>query len=181
MVKHLKTLIALVALTLSVEVDAQNTYAEGNLPDSLIILTFSDEMTDKKYYTVSHAMIVANESKSKGIKISPTIQEGNHLESISIKVINIGSCQENSEIIILFKDGEKIKAKQWNDFNCKGTVYIDFTKDQIKQLKNKEIDKIRFTDGRDFDSVTAEPSDPEYFIKLYRMLELNQISNLKAD
>mgnify|MGYP007072230169 FL=1 len=87
-------------------------------------------------------------------------------KGISSKVVGLGSCVENVQVIILFENGKKIEKTSWNKFNCEGNAWYNFTQSEIAQLKTLSISKIRFTNGRNYESMTVDFSEPNYFIDL---------------
>jgi hypothetical protein len=85
------------------------------------------------------------------------------------KNVNIGSCDENDVLIILFEDDTKITLTAWNKFNCEGNAYFDFSDSQLTELSTKKVNTIRFSNGRSHESltVTLKEDEKDYFVRAY--------------
>ena len=85
------------------------------------------------------------------------------------KNVNIGSCDENDSLIILFEDDTKITLTAWNKFNCEGNAYFDFSESQLTELSTKKVNTIRFSNGRSYESltVTLKEDQKDYFVRAY--------------
>ena len=77
-------------------------------------------------------------------------------KGIGSKIVGLESCVEAVQVIILFENGKKIEKTSW----------YNFTQSEIAQLKTLPISKIRFTNGRNYESMTVDFSEPNYFIDL---------------
>lgn len=146
--------------------------------DSVYVIKDIDEMSEKTYIYPSRNFVVANETKSIGFIVDCYINQKGEFGFLTITMVNIGSCNENDEIIILFENGEKITKKSWNDFNCEGNSYFNLTKDEIELLRTVPLSKIKVTNGRTYDSFTEEvkEKDRRYFIQIFYALDNNLIS-----
>jgi len=138
--------------------------------DSIYVMSVPDEMTDRTYYMVNEFLIVANEEKTVGFKIEPYLKVPTDMEHVIVTMVNIGGCNENDEMIILFENGEKITKKSWKKFNCKGKAYFSFTDEDKKLLSSVPVLKIRITNGRDYKSYTGNVEDTRYFVKLFESM-----------
>jgi hypothetical protein len=165
----MKKVLLSLALAMSVGTFAQSTNVQ-EVSDSVYIINEVDEMSGKKYSSVNLNLVVYNESKTKGFKITPYVKE-NNVKMLVIKAVNFSGCNENDELIFLFENGERLVMKSWNKFNCEGKAYYNLDKDQINLLNSNKITKIRFTSGKSYDNVTGEPSMADYFIKLFAHIE----------
>jgi len=139
-----------------------------------------DNMTDKEYYFAEKKLICSNESKTKGFTITPSFRAKNggmENNGFIVKNVNIGSCDENDSLIILFEDSTKITLTSWNKFNCEGNAYFNFTDDELQELKTKKVSAIRFTNGRSYDTLTytLKPSEQDYFIRVYTNFTIVEI------
>ena len=79
-----------------------------------------DNMTDKEYYFAEKKLICSNESKTKGFTVTPSFRAKNggmENNGFIVKNVNIGSCDENDSMIILFEDSSKTTLTSWNKFN----------------------------------------------------------------
>jgi hypothetical protein len=139
-----------------------------------------DKMTDKEYYFPEKKLICANVEKTKGFTISPNFKADNGTMSNAgfiCKNVNIGSCDENDSLIILFEDQSKITLNSWNKFNCDGNAYFDFTDSELEQLSTKKVNTIRFTNGRSFESltITLKQEQKDYFIRVYSNYKIVEV------
>ena len=131
-----------------------------------------DKMTDKEYYFAQRKMICANPEKTKGFTITPNFKAdkgGIKNGGFMCKNVNIGSCDENDSLIILFEDDTKITLTAWNKFNCEGNAYFDFSESQLTELSTKKVNTIRFSNGRSYESltVTLKEDQKDYFVRAY--------------
>jgi hypothetical protein len=161
MKKLLLNLVLLISLS---------TFSQTTTP--FVIEHCNDKMTDKEYYLPQRKLICANPEKTKGFTIMPNFraENGKMINSGFIcKNVNIGSCDENDNLIILFEDETKLTLFSWNKFNCDGNAYFDFSSKQLKELSTKKVNTIRFTNGRSYESLTITLSDDQkdYFIRAY--------------
>lgn len=139
-----------------------------------------DKMTDKEYYFAEKKLICANDSKTKGFTITPSFKaEGSGMvnNGFLCKNVNIGNCDENDTLILLFEDGNKETLNAWNKFNCEGNAYFDFTDDQLQLLKTKKVSAIRFSNGRTYDTLTytMKPTEQDYFIRVYTNFKIVEV------
>lgn len=131
-----------------------------------------DKMTDKEYYFAQRKLICANSEKTKGFTITPNFKaEKGGIKSggFMCKNVNIGSCDENDSLIILFEDDTKITLNSWNKFNCEGNSYFDFSESELNQLSTKKVNTIRFSNGRSYESltVTLKEDQKDYFLRAF--------------
>jgi len=159
-----KLTLTVIALTLTLITNAQ------------MIEKVVDDMTDKTNYYSTINLIVANESKTEGVTIVPSIRNKNGkltANSLICSIVGLGVCNESNKMIIMFDDETKFTLTSWNKFNCKGNAYFDLDESQVQELATKPIKKIRFTNGKSYESVTNTPSRNDYFINFYD--ELNKL------
>lgn len=145
--------------------------------DSVNLIKVIDKMSDQTHIIVSRYMIVANNTKTTGFKLKPFINENYSINTIYVKMVNIGGCNKNDEIIILFENNEKIKIKSWNKFNCDGEAYFNLTKSDVILLKSQPILKIRMMNGYTYDSFTGDldNDDKNYFIDIFQLVDAKLI------
>jgi hypothetical protein len=68
---------------------------------------------------------------------------------ININSIKIGCVEHECKIYFLFSDGSKIETKNYNEYNCRGVVFIfldgpyAMEDDLLNQLSNKTIKALR--------------------------------------
>jgi len=157
-------------LIIAIFLGAINIYAQT---DSSYIYYWDDVMEDKTYYMPAHDLVVANEAKTKGSKISIHLTDG-EFGFITAKLIGLGGCVEDNQIIMLFEDDSKITLNSWNDFNCDGSAYFNVNSNQIKKLNTLEVKIIRVRNGYNSKSITSvEITNPRYFIQLLYAIDNN--------
>ena len=131
-----------------------------------------DKMTDKEYYFPQRKLICANTEKTKGFTISPNFKSADGKivnNGFMCKNVNIGSCDEKDNLIILFEDDTKITLTSWNKFNCDGNAYFNFTDSELSELSTKKVTTIRFSNGRSYESLTVplKEDQKDYFVRAY--------------
>lgn len=161
MKKLLLNLVLLVSLS---------AFSQTSTP--FVIEHCKDKMTDKEYYFAQRKLICANPEKTKGFTVIPNFKADNGQmvnNGFMCKNVNIGSCDENDTLIILFEDETKITLTSWNKFNCEGNAYFDFTDSQLKDLSTKKVSTIRFSNGHSYESLTVvlKEDQKDYFIRAY--------------
>jgi hypothetical protein len=145
-----------------------------------IIEHCKDKMTDKEYFFSQKKLICANPEKTKGFTISPNFKsvDGKMVNNgFMCKNVNIGSCDENDSLIILFEDDTKVTLTSWNKFNCDGNAYFDFTESQLSELSSKKVGTIRFSNGRSYESLTValKQDQKDFFIRAYSMQKVIEV------
>lgn len=146
--------------------------------DSVYFIKEIDTLSGK-VWTHSNRPFTISEGKSKFLAFYQIIEHdygrGRRFKHVQLigQMINIGNCNEDDEIIILFDNGEKIIKDTQSRFNCQGVVSFTFSGNEINLLRNHAMAKIRITNGRSNDSCTGEvqEKDKKYFIQLYRSLD----------
>ena len=141
--------------------------------DSVHVVQQTDGMSGKTYTYSSRDFVCANETRSQGFKVIPVIDNDIFCKWIAVKMVGIGSCNENDEMIILFDSGEKIIKKSAHKFNCEGDAYFNLSDADVRLLKTQSMSKIRLTNGRGYESYTGDVSskNKRYFIQLFNALE----------
>jgi hypothetical protein len=145
-----------------------------------IIEHCKDKMTDKEYFFSQKKLICANPEKTKGFTITPSFRadDGTMINNGFIcKNVNIGSCDEKDNLIILFEDDSKISLTSWNKFNCEGTVYFNLTDSDLKELSTKKMSSIRFSNGYSYESLTSvlKQDQKDFFIRAYTMQKVIEV------
>jgi len=133
-----------------------------------------DEMSDKIYWSDDGQVFIENDA---GFRIECAWKYNSPdpvFDGLMAKVVGLGSCVENVEMIVLFENGEKITKTSWNKFNCEGNAWYNLKENEINLFKTTSISKIRFTNGRTYDSITGTLEVPEYFITINRRAENSQ-------
>jgi hypothetical protein len=169
----MKKLLLSFALLISLSAFSQTT-------NPFIIEHCKDKMTDKEYYFPQRKLICANPEKTKGFTVTPNFEEKNGeiiYDGFMCKNVNIGSCDENDTLIILFEDESKITLTSWNKFNCDGNAYFYFNESELKDLSTKKVNTIRFTNGYSYESITValKQDQKDYFIRAYTNKKIIEI------
>jgi hypothetical protein len=128
-----------------------------------------DEMAGKIYW-VDEGVLYLEEENNAGFRLNGRWKYNSNeplFEGFTAKVVGVGTCVEKVQLIVLFEDGQKITKTSWNDFNCEGDAWYFFDKKELSLLTTVPIDKVRFTNGRTYESITGEIDTPNYFITLY--------------
>ena len=163
-----------------------NAYTQTLKKDSVYVLYEKDEMEDKTYYYPSGKKVaVIDNTRKMGVSISAFIdEEGDELvvKDLDVKSVGVGSCVENDELIMLFEDDNKIKLTSWNKFNCDGNSWFKLSKSDIEIFSTKKLKKIKFTNGRTYDSITGEIAEDKqsYFCELFYALKVKKIKQIKS-
>lgn len=175
-----KTIILISSLILSFKAYTQTKTKKD--VDSVYILKSVDDMTDKTYYFPTFKIPLINKTENQGLGISAFIDEKEYdnsiyIKDLDVKSINVGGCVEKSEIIFLFEDGSKINLISWNKFNCDGNSWFEIPESDSQILSTKELRKVKFINGRSYDSFTLEvPANRRrYFIQLYDAVKNNRV------
>lgn len=149
-----------------------NLLSQSKTLDSSFVYYWEDELEGTKYFTPNYDMIVANSEKTEGAKLSCHINSKGNLSFLTAKLIGLGNCVEDNELIVLFTNGDKFTLKSWNDFNCKGNAYFYVTKGQREMLSTLPMKTIRVRNGDSYKSVTSsEFGNPRYFIQLFNSID----------
>ena len=145
------------------------------------IISQKDEMTGKQTLYPSRNFVICNGSKSVGFTVMGFISADVRLTNIAIKMVGLGACADNSELIILFQDERRIVIKSWNKFNCEGNAYFMLTPSDVQLLGTYPMLKMRVTNGRTKDQYTGEvpPEDANYFIDIIKAAKAKTIIELK--
>lgn len=180
-----KTIILISSLILSFNSYAQTKTKIKKEVDSVYIVKSVDEMSDDTYHFPTFKIPLIDKALNKGLGISAFIDEKGYdntifIKDLDVKSINIGGCVENCEIIFLFEDGTKINLFSWNKFNCDGNSWFHIEENQAEMLATKELKKVKFINGRSYDSFTLEvPANRKrYFIQLYDAVKNNRVVTL---
>jgi hypothetical protein len=155
-----------------------STFSQTTIP--YVIEHCKDKMTDKEYYFAEKKLICANAEKTKGFTITPNFKaekDGFKNNGLMCKNVNIGSCDENDSLIILFEDDTKITLTSWNKFNCEGNAYFHFNENELTELSTKKVNTIRFSNGRSYESLTIhlKEDQKDYFVRAFSNQKIVEI------
>ena len=155
----MKSLFSLLFVILSVSLSAQ-----------VEIIVKTDRMTDEVFYYPNKSFVSANDAKTRGIRIDQVINAENNKVDCNgwiVKHYDVGICNHENTINILFEDDTRLEIYSWSDFTCENVSYFDLTLEQEIMLMTKKVSHIRFTNGYTFDRYTGKPIDSNYFIDMY--------------
>jgi hypothetical protein len=180
-----KILLSSLILSTGIAFSQKITTSAKKEVDSVYIVKSVDDMTDKTYYFPTFKIPLINKAENQGLGISAFIDEKEYdntiyIKDLDVKSINVGGCVEKSEIIFLFEDGSKINLISWNKFNCDGNSWFEIPESDSEILSTKELKKVKFINGRSYDSFTLEvPANRKrYFIQLYDAVKNNRVVTL---
>ena len=174
--KKIKTITILAAILL-----ANLCYSQK---DSVYISKLVDDMSDKISYFPSRKMMCSDDDSKAAFAVSVFMKHQDdqlRVVNLSIRSTGIGSCLEKDVLIIMFEDDSKINLVSWNDFNCKGNSWFNVSGSDIEKLSTLKIKKVKFQNGRSFESLTKEiTDDKDYFTQLFWAIKNNKIKEEKA-
>ena len=159
--KKLHTLLLL--LTLSTAAAAQITIEKE-----------VDYMTDKVSYEASERFYVADNERTSGFAIDVVIDIENeklYSKGWIVTTADLGGCNEDNDLIILFTDGSRMNLKSFSKFNCDEVAFFYLDLQQEAYIATKRIKKMRFRNGYSYETYTAEVEVQDYFIQLYDAIE----------
>ena len=159
--KKLHTLLLL--LTLSTAAAAQITIEKE-----------VDYMTDKVSYEASERFYVADNERTSGFAIDVVIDIENeklYSKGLIVTTADLGGCNEDNDLIILFTDGSRMNLKSFSKFNCDEVAFFYLDLQQEAYIATKRIKKMRFRNGYSYETYTAEVEVQDYFIQLYDAIE----------
>jgi hypothetical protein len=147
-----------------------SAFSQTSFP--FIIEHCKDKMTDKEYYFAQRKLICSNPEKTKGFIVIPNFKAENGVlknNGFICENVNIGSCDDKDNLIILFEDDTKIILTSWNKFNCDGNAYFDLSENQLVDLSIKKVNAIRFSNGYSHESLTVDlkQDQKDYFVRAF--------------
>jgi hypothetical protein len=175
-----KIILLLILILTNVIAYSQTSYNKDNLPENVIILSFKDEMDGSAALLVSKKLICLKEDESIGFAISPMINNDFSCNTLVTNSFRIGECDEKSELTFLFEDGSNLKLISFSDFDCQGRSAFEILDSAKNNLSQKKIKKIRYANGRTYESYTQEVTkESEYFIFFFKELESKKAFDYK--
>ena len=139
--------------------------------DGLHIIEDCTDLSGKCYVYASHTFVVANSEKNKGFKLDLDFDRKDgelKVTGFLAKLVNIGTCGEKNELILLFEDDTRMTLVSWNKWNCEGDAWYNLSQSQVETLATKKVMKAQMKNGYSFESYvnSIEPEFQSYFIKL---------------
>ena len=158
------------------------TLVATQMQSQVSIVRHQDEMTDKVYFFTKKGIVIKSTDAQSGFRVELSIQEKNgelSQDGLIVKAVNIGSCYEDNKLTMLFENGEKFTIVSWNKFNCDGDIYFSIPNKNWELMQSQKLMKMRFENGRTYDSLTGEVDDKEHFISLNKQMEEGKYENDK--
>lgn len=163
-------------MALAIVLCANLAAQENQKNDSLHLVKAIDEMDGKTYYYTSKRIVLTDDNSQKGFSVELSLSGANDNavkpDGIMVKMAGMGCC-ENSTIIFLLDNEEKISLKSWNKFNCNGNAWFKITPKQIQSLQSNKVLKIKVENGHNFQSLTKETEEwqQDYFQRVGLLLK----------
>jgi len=130
-----------------------------------------DESND---FEQSHGVdkpLLVKQMSNDGFLVVPMLNtDGGDYMRIGVATNDERVCIENSELSIIFENGDRMDAISFNKFNCKGLALFALTKEQRTMLNSSPIKAIRFKNGYN-GKTTQERISSDYFMQLNRNLK----------
>lgn len=152
----------------------------------LHIIEDASDLGGKVYIYPSETIILTNAEKSKGFTLSASLErkgtEGNlHLTGLIGQLVNIGTCCEKNQLILMFEDSTKMTLVSWNKWNCEGNAFYRLDGEQAEILGSKKIIKSQMKNGYSYESYANNVSgvDQGYFITLVADAKQNKVKLVK--
>lgn len=152
----------------------------------LHIIEDASDLGGKVYIYPSENLIVTNKEKNKGFTLSADFKrkgtEGDlHLTGIIGQLVNIGTCCEKNELILMFEDSTKMTLVSWNKWNCEGNAFYSLDGEQAEILGSKKIIKSQMKNGYSYESYANNVSgiDQGYFVTLVADAKQNKVKLVK--
>ena len=152
----------------------------------LHIIEDMSDLGGKVYLYPSENLIVTNKEKSKGFTMSADFKrkgtEGDiHLTGMIAQLVNIGTCCEKNELILMFADSTKMSFVSWNKWNCEGNAYYTFDSEEAEIIASKPIIKAQMKNGYSYESFSnnLNGEDQKYFVKLCADAKENKVKLVK--
>lgn len=139
----------------------------------LHIIEDASDLGGAVYFYPSESLIIDNESKNKGFTLSPNFRrkgtEGDiHVTGMIGQLVNIGTCCEKNQLILMFSDSTKMTLVSWNKWNCEGNAWYNLDEEQAEIIASKPIIKAQMKNGYSHESYanSVDGEDRNYFIRL---------------
>jgi len=152
----------------------------------LHIIEDVSDLGGKVYIYPSENLIITNTAKDKGFTLSADFKrkgtEGDlHLTGMIGQLVNIGTCCEKNELILMFTDSTKMTLVSWNKWNCEGNAFYRVDGEQAEILASKPILKAQMKNGYSYESYANSlgGEDKNYFVRLCADAKENKVKLVK--
>ncbi len=173
--------IKLISLTLLFGLLINSTFSQTKTE---ILCYDIDEFDDSKLLSGGTSIMYTDggDLRTEGLLFSNLIDEKNDkITKVNIVVYvydkSIRCTDEGNTLDILFEDGSKTQLINWKKFNCDGVNYFNISESQTNDLKTKRIKGVRYTDKRDYNTITTKENLSEEN-KTFYMNVLKEIDNV---
>ena len=153
----MKKLLFVFAIVFSFGVNAQST--------SESICYRVDDFSDEKSLSADTVILYKDngDMKSEGIVLSLFLYEDKkgqidlNRTILYASVKGLETCvDEGSPLAVILEDGNKFELRNSNDFDCDGTNYFRLNSSQIKLFGSSKIKALRYTNNRDYETMTVK-------------------------
>tara|TARA_B100000035_G_scaffold283137_1_gene265114 strand:- start:474 stop:1007 length:534 start_codon:yes stop_codon:yes gene_type:complete len=145
-----------------------------------------DEFDDSKSLSGGTSIMYTDggDLRTEGLLFSNIIDEKkNKINKVNMVVYvydkKIRCTDDGNTLDILFEDGSKTQLVNWKKFNCDGVNYFNMSESQTNDLKTKRIKGLRYTDKRNYNTITIKENLSEenktFYINLYK--EIDNVNN----
>ena len=141
--------------------------------DSIYLVKSTDKMTKTTMHLPNRYLKLMDKTKKAGFEINPVITQERDLNMLFVKLFGLGTCHENSELIVLFTDGNNLTVSSFGKYNCDGMPVFILSESSKTTLKEIPIEAIRVTNGYTGKNATIDllKRDQRYFIQLFKSLK----------
>ncbi|MDZ7740995.1 MAG: hypothetical protein U5Q03_04410 [Bacteroidota bacterium] len=148
--------------------------AEGLSCEDLISIE-TDKMTGKSVIGAKKLLkVLKDEENQNGFAIF--VHKGKRSIIFSIKVLGASNCiQDDSRILILFRDGERMELTNEGGANCEANFTLMFEgpagkKRELRKFGSKEVESFRIWTARGFVENDFSPIQSLHFMKIVSCL-----------
>lgn len=132
------------------------------------VIRYYNDMTEDVTFLTSENLLIKDDEQKKAFSVRLFIKDDLTIDGLMVLQGGLGSCNEDDLLIILLENGQKIKLKSWNEFNCDGDSWFNLNDGQVYSLGSSNIKKIYLRNGRTFSSLQKEVEGKykNYFVTL---------------
>jgi hypothetical protein len=126
-------------------------------------------------------VICSNEIRTKWFTLVPNLKlDGDRLSMSGFLVIglNIGSLSKTDKLCFSFKDGTKLRLDTEVELTLDGTLFFRLTDFEFSILKMREIETVRYVNGKDnssFQYTMNGNEESNYYINLFNNYYIREV------